>query len=104
MTAARPRPPADQTRPGVPAPSKPTLSPLQLVGSAGAAATSAVVASFFGVAGTVIGAALASVITTVSATLYSVSLRKTNERLRLLTSRVAGNRPAGGAAPRTLVG
>jgi hypothetical protein len=78
-------------------PAKPTLSPLQLVGSALAAATSAVVASFFGVAGTVIGAALASVITTISATLYSASLRKTNERLHDLSNRLGGRRPTAGA-------
>ena len=73
---------------------KPTLSPLQIAGSALAAATSAVVASFFGVAGTVIGAALASVVTTLSATLYSASLRKTNDRLRDLTTRRTGHSPA----------
>ena len=73
------------------------LSPLQVVGSALAAATSAVVASFFGVAGTVIGAALASVVTTVSATLYSASLRKTNERLRDLSGRFAVQRPPAAA-------
>jgi hypothetical protein len=83
-------------------PARTGLSPLQLVGSALAAATSAVVASFFGVAGTVIGAALASVITTISATLYSVSLRKTNERLHALSTRLAGRRPAAAAATQVL--
>jgi hypothetical protein len=84
MSAARPSP-ADTSaeRP------KPTLSPLQLAGGALAAATSAVVASFFGVGGTVIGAALASVVSTISAALYSASLRKTNERLRGLGGRKA---------------
>lgn len=96
MSAARPTPAAPSTE----RPARPTLSPLQVVGSALAAATSAVVASFFGVAGTVIGAALASVVTTVSATLYSNSLRKTNDRLRDLSGRFAAQRP-GVPAPRT---
>lgn len=87
MSAAR-KSPAEER------PVKTGLSPMQVVGSALAAATSAVVASFFGVAGTVIGAALASVVTTISAALYSSSLRKTNERLRDLGTRRTGRRPA----------
>src|SRR4051794_15164905 len=63
-------------------PKKTSLSAAQVAGSALAAVSSAVVASFFGVAGTLIGAALASVITTVSASLYATSLKKTNARLR----------------------
>src|SRR3954451_8339151 len=58
------------------------LSPVQVAASALAAVSSAVLLSFFGVAGTLIGAALASVISTVGATVYSASLRKTSERLR----------------------
>src|SRR4051812_35302036 len=72
-TAVRPLP--DQ-------PKKTSLSAAQVAASALAAVSSAVVASFFGVAGTLIGAALASVITTVSASLYTASLKKTNQRLR----------------------
>ena len=64
-----------------PAPAQPPrrlpLSPAQVAASALAAVSSAVVASFLGVAGTVIGAALASVVSTVSAALYSASLRRT---------------------------
>src|SRR4051812_30098160 len=67
------------------------LSPVQVVTSALASVSAAVVASFFGVAGTLIGAALASVITTVSAALYGESLRRTTERLRRL-----GGGPQGG--------
>src|SRR4051812_7762824 len=63
-------------------PKKASLSAAQVAASALAAVSSAVVASYFGVAGTLIGAALASVITTVSASVYATSLRKTNERLR----------------------
>ncbi len=47
-----------------------------------AAVSAAVVASLFGVAGTVIGAAVASVVSTVGAALYSESLRRTNAQLR----------------------
>ena len=43
-----------------------------------AAVSAAVVASLFGVAGTVIGAAVASVVSTVGAALYGESLRRTN--------------------------
>src|SRR5438128_12346473 len=73
-------------------PKKTSLSAAQVAASALAAVSSAVVASFFGVAGTLIGAALASVITTVSASLYATSLKKTNERLRKVLT-TGQNRP-----------
>jgi hypothetical protein len=88
------------------------LSATQVAAGALAAVSSAVVASFFGLAGTLIGAALASVISTVSAALYSNSLQKTNEKLRRargqLTGRQtavaeAGPAPAAPAAPATKV-
>lgn len=88
-----PSPRTDTTiRPSTPGdpPRRPSLSALQVAGSALAAVSSAVVASFFGVAGTLVGAALASVIATVGTALYTESLRKTNERLRHLV----GGRPA----------
>ncbi len=66
------------------------LSATQLAAGALAAVSSAVVASFFGLAGTLIGAALASVISTTSAALYSNSLQKTNERLRRARSQLTG--------------
>lgn len=66
------------------------LSATQVAAGALAAVSSAVVASFFGLAGTLIGAALASVISTVSAALYSNSLQKTNERLRQARSQLTG--------------
>lgn len=47
------------------------LSLPQLLGGAGAAVSSAVVASYLGVAGTLIGAALGSIVSTVSAALYT---------------------------------
>src|SRR3954471_1707265 len=67
------------------------LSPVQVAASALAAVSAAVVASFFGVAGTMIGTGLASVISTGSAALYTASLRSTTERPRRLR---AGRGPA----------
>jgi hypothetical protein len=79
------------------------LSATQVAAGALAAVSSAVVASFFGLAGTLIGAALASVISTVSAALYSNSLQKTNDTLRRARSQLTGRQapvePA--TAPRT---
>jgi hypothetical protein len=46
-----------------------------------------VLGSTIGVAGTIIGAAMASVITTVSSTLYQSSLERSRERVRLLAAR-----------------
>ncbi len=67
------------------------LSVPQLLGGAGAAVSSAVVASYLGVAGTLVGAALGSVVSTVSAALYTNSLRSAHHKLpppRLLSGRV----------------
>ncbi|WP_163506807.1 hypothetical protein [Fodinicola acaciae] len=58
------------------------LSFSQVLGGALAAVTSAVAASYLGVAGTLIGAALGSVIITVGTSIYKLWLRSTNERLR----------------------
>ncbi|SET35836.1 hypothetical protein [Geodermatophilus poikilotrophus] len=70
------------------------LSATQVAAGALAAVSSAVVASFFGLAGTLIGAALASVISTVSAALYSNSLQKTNEKLRRARGQLTARQPA----------
>src|SRR5919107_3067852 len=58
------------------------LSALQISAGALAAVSAAVVASFFGVAGTVIGAAVASVVSTVGAAVYAESMRRTHAGLR----------------------
>jgi hypothetical protein len=58
------------------------LSFSQVLGGALAAVTSAVAASYLGVAGTLIGAALGSVIITVGTSLYKLWLKSTNERIR----------------------
>jgi hypothetical protein len=68
------------------------LSAAQIAASSAAAVSAAVVCSLFGVAGTVIGTAVASVLATVGSALYSYSLRRTRARLRRLHQ-------AGAAAP-----
>jgi len=55
------------------------LSFTQLSGSALAAASAAFGASYLGVAGTIIGAAVASVIATLATAMYTSSLRRTHE-------------------------
>ena len=52
------------------------LSALQVAAGALAAVSAAVIASFFGVAGTVIGAAVASVVSTVGAAVYTETMRR----------------------------
>jgi hypothetical protein len=67
------------------------LNPVQVAAGALAAVSSAVGASFFGVAGTLIGAALGSVIASVCTALYTESLHKTKEGIeRVLTRRPDG--------------
>jgi hypothetical protein len=68
------------------------ISAGQVAASSLAAVSAAVVCSFFGVAGTVIGTAIASLVATVGSALYSYSLRRTRARLRRLHR-------AGAAAP-----
>jgi hypothetical protein len=51
----------------------------KVIAAAGAAATTAVVGSFFGSAGTVAGAAIGSVVTTIATTLYQRSFERTRE-------------------------
>src|SRR3954452_1469570 len=91
MTAPRPTPDRTETLPRTesnPEPAKRLqLSPVQVAASALAAVSAAVVASFFGVAGTMIGTGLASVISTVSAALYNASLSTSKERLSRLRTR-----------------
>ena len=67
------------------------LSGIQVVGGALAATTSAVAASYLGVAGTLAGAALGSVVATVGGSLYTYSLRRTTDRVRTVAHRT----PAG---------
>jgi hypothetical protein len=69
------------------------LSVAQLAASSLAALSAAVICSFFGVAGTVIGAAIASVVATTGSALYSYSLRRTRARLRRLHQAGAASPP-----------
>ena len=66
------------------APTKPKidLSFTQVVGGALAAMTAAFLGSRLSLAGTVVGAALASVVAAVATTLYTASLRTTREKVR----------------------
>jgi hypothetical protein len=61
---------------------RPNLNVAQVAGGALAAVTSAVVASRFGLGGTLIGAALASVVSTTGAALYSHAFRRTGSTVR----------------------
>jgi hypothetical protein len=63
-------------------PDRPQLSATQIVASVLAAMTATVAASFLGVAGTVIGAAVASVLTVVGNAVYGHSIQRTGERVR----------------------
>jgi hypothetical protein len=58
------------------------LSITHILASALAAVTATFAASYFGVSGTIIGAALASVVTVVGNTLYSHSIQRTRQRVR----------------------
>jgi hypothetical protein len=68
----------------------------KVIAGAGAAATSAVLGSFFGAAGTVTGAALGSVASTVASTVYQRSLDRTRDRL-VTRIRLTGRHGAQGA-------
>ncbi|GAB2929532.1 hypothetical protein ACFMQL_03390 [Nonomuraea fastidiosa] len=61
------------------------LSLPQILGSALAAVTAAVAASYLGVAGTVIGAAVVSVSSTVATAIYTHYLKRTGERVKQRT-------------------
>ncbi len=67
------------------------LSLTQIAGGALAAVTAAVAASFLGVAGTLIGAALGSVVSSVAAALYSASLTRAARVSKVLVVRPAGS-------------
>lgn len=68
------------------------LSLTQVLGSALAAATSALAASFLGVAGTIIGALVGSLIATIGSAVYERSLSRAGTRLREVRPRVVTDR------------
>ena len=57
------------------------LNIVQVIAGTLAAVTAAVVSSFFGIAGTVIGAGIASLVAAIGTALYSHSIRRTQARL-----------------------
>lgn len=86
MTAPHPPTSTDGT------PRKTDLNPTHVAAAALAAVTTAVIGSMLGIAGTLIGAAGASVITTVGTALYQSSLERSRERVRSLTQRTRPSR------------
>jgi hypothetical protein len=70
------------------------VSTVQVGASAAAAVTSALAASFFGVAGTLIGAAVGSVVSTIAGALYADYLRRAGERIRVTRSVVIQRIPS----------
>jgi hypothetical protein len=69
------------------------VSTVQVGASAAAAVTSALAASFFGVAGTLIGAAVGSIVSTIAGALYADYLRRAGKRLRSTTTIVVQRIP-----------
>jgi hypothetical protein len=74
------------------------LSLVQVAAGALAAVSSAVAASYFSVAGTLLGAALGSVVGTIGTAVYKASLARTNAKLREIVPihTVVLKRPGGG--------
>ncbi len=71
-------------------PESPGLNLNKIIAGAGAAATTAVAGSFFGAAGTVLGAALGSVVSTLATAVYQHSLDRTRDRVKVLIPLPAG--------------
>jgi hypothetical protein len=69
------------------------LSFAQAAASVLATVSAAVLCSFFGVAGTIIGTAVTSLVATIGGALYSYSLRRTQARLRRLHQAGAASPP-----------
>jgi hypothetical protein len=86
--------PQAQAQPGSAAPAKaPDLTVNKVIAGAGAAATSAILGSYFGAAGTVTGAALGSVASTVASVIYQRSLDRTRDTLVARIRVTPGRRP-----------
>lgn len=85
------------------APRRLNLSATQVCASALAAITATVAASYLGIAGTVIGAAVASVLTVVGNAVYSHSIQSTRERVRTVVPAAArrSRRPTTTTRPAT---
>jgi hypothetical protein len=81
-TSTPPPPLHEDNTDNAPAAARFSLSATQVIASALAATTATFAASYLGVAGTVIGAAVASVLTVIGNAVYSHSIRRTGERVR----------------------
>jgi hypothetical protein len=92
----RTRPPSPGERPEQPEKPKSSFSVAQVIGGALAAMTAAALGSRLSLAGTVIGAAFASVIAAVAGAIYTASLRRTSKHVGAVLTRV---RPTPGAPP-----
>jgi hypothetical protein len=94
-----PAPPTDTVRTPDPQPAhRLHISATQLIASALAAVTATVAASYLGVSGTVVGAAVASVVTVTGNAVYGHSLRRTGARVRTVAPAGARWLPAARAA------
>jgi hypothetical protein len=69
------------------------LSAVQVAASTLASVSAAVVASLFGVTGTVVGAGLVAVLSTTGSALYSVSMKRTSNQLRRAREQLLTARP-----------
>jgi hypothetical protein len=75
------------------------LSPIQITGSALAAMSGAFFASWAGTTGTIVGAAVGSVIVTVGAATYTWSLQRTRDAVRRTTAQVRQTGDQSGGQP-----
>ena len=78
------------------------LSTTQITGSALAAMSGAFFASWAGTTGTIVGAALGSVIVTVGAATYTWSLQRTRDAVKRTAAQVRQSALASNALPRTV--
>ncbi len=78
------------------------LSPAQVAGSALAAVSGALLASFAGTTGTIIGTAIGSVVATVGAAIYTASLKRTSDAVRRTAAQVRQTALVSGPLPRTV--
>lgn len=94
-TDLHPRPSPSSPPEADPKPAKTGLSLTQLIGGALAAMTSAALGSRLSVAGTVVGAALASIVAAVAGAMYTASLRRTRDQVnKVITTRLRNGTPA----------
>lgn len=94
----RDRQPSPEEGPDKPERPKSSLSIAQVVGGALAAMTAAALGSRLSVAGTVVGAAFASIIAAVAGSIYTSSLRRTSKHVSTVLSKVRPTTPGAPAA------